>query len=66
MTTMSGLDRNECFTLTIATKGVGKIKQKLPGITRSYFYLILAKRPRSDKGKRGLRLLFICHCWSTT
>ena len=32
----------------------------------AYFYLILAKRPRSDKGKRGLRLLFICHCWSTT
>ena len=23
-------------------------------IPRSYFYLILAKRPRSDKGKRGL------------
>ena len=30
------------------------------------FNLILAKRPRSDKGKRGLRLQFICHYWSTT
>ena len=35
MTTMSDLDLNERFTSTIATKGVGKTKQKLPGITRS-------------------------------